>query len=54
MYGDGGIWQISVLSPWFCFEPKIAPKNKVLIKKKEFDHKKWTEFSILGDFKDHK
>ena len=54
MYGDGSIWQISVLSPWFCFEPKIAPKNKVLIKKKEFDHKKWTEFSILGDFKDHK
>ena len=35
MCGAGGIWDISVPSPQFCCEPKIALKNKVLTKKKK-------------------
>lgn len=34
----GDTWEISVLPPQFCCEPQIVQKrNKVLIKKKEYD-----------------
>lgn len=29
VWGQGGLWEISVPSTLFCCEPKIALKNKV-------------------------